>query len=105
MAQQTLKGTKNSQVVEKSSSNGEKKNRPITPLSELKPGEWGEVVAIKANLELKSRLLSMGLTSGTEVKVDKTAPLGDPMDILVRGYHLSLRIEEAEKICVKRIKK
>ncbi|MGD9157115.1 MAG: FeoA family protein [Desulfobacteraceae bacterium] len=50
----------------------------------------------------KSRLLSMGLTRGTELKVVRVAPLGDPIEINIRGFNLSLRKTEAEAVLVER---
>ncbi|MEA3314095.1 MAG: metal-dependent transcriptional regulator [Caldisericota bacterium] len=74
------------------------------PLSELKKGEGGKIVRIKSGIgSLKSRLLDMGAVPGTVVRIKKVAPLGDPIDILILGYHLSLRKEEAEKIIVQEI--
>ena len=49
---------------------------------------------------LKRRIMDMGLTKGTEVKIRKVAPLGDPVEITVRGYELSIRKSEAENIVV-----
>jgi len=73
-------------------------------LSELKVGEEGRILRIKSGIgALKTKLLDMGAIPGTVVKVEKVAPLGDPIDILILGYHLSLRREEAEKIVVEKI--
>lgn len=75
-----------------------------TTLKDLKVGESGKILKIsKVESGLKSKLLDMGATPGTVIKVEKVAPLGDPMDVLILGYHLSLRREEAEKIIVERI--
>lgn len=61
-------------------------------LSELKKGEKGRVVSVNgSNASLKRRMLDMGITSGVVVSVKKVAPLGDPMDIELRGYELCLR--------------
>ena len=62
-------------------------------LKEMKPGQSGQVVSIGEKGPLKRRIMDMGITPGTAVKVIKTAPLGDPVEINVRGYELSLRIE------------
>lgn len=51
----------------------------------------------------REKLLSMGLTKGTEIKVLKFAPLGDPVELQVRGFHLSLRKEEAKILKIKRV--
>ena len=61
-------------------------------LSDLKKGEKAKVVSISgSNKVLKRRMLDMGITSGVEVSVKKIAPLGDPIDIELRGYELCLR--------------
>jgi len=69
-------------------------------LSELKPKESGKVKKIYAEGMLHRRLLDMGIIKGTAIEVTKVAPLGDPIDIKVKGYHLSLRKEEAAQISV-----
>ena len=68
------------------------------PLSSLPPGSAGTVTAVK--LEDKGRLLEMGLLPGTRVEVVRYAPLGDPVEIRIRGYNLSLRKHEAEQVWV-----
>jgi DtxR family Mn-dependent transcriptional regulator len=72
-------------------------------LRDLKPGEKGKVIKIKGKGNLKKRLLDMGIVPGTEIQLEKVAPLGDPVDILVKGYHLSLRKEEARDILLKKV--
>ena len=67
-------------------------------LKEMKPGQSGQVVSIGEKGPLKRRIMDMGITTGTAVKVIKTATLGDPVEINVRGYELSLRKEEAARI-------
>jgi len=67
-------------------------------LSELKPGEKLKVLKVNGEKELKKRLLDMGVLPGVEIEVEKISPLGFPVDIKVRGYHLSLRKEEAEVV-------
>jgi len=62
-------------------------------LNEVMPGEVVKVKRIVGGP--KARLLDMGLTPGTKIRVIKRAPLGDPIEIEVRGYKLSLRLEEA----------
>jgi len=69
-------------------------------LSELKLRESGKVKKIYGEGALHKRLLDMGIIKGTRIKIVKVAPFGDPIDIKVRGYHLSLRKEEAAKISV-----
>ncbi|HEO63719.1 MAG TPA: ferrous iron transport protein A [Candidatus Omnitrophica bacterium] len=69
-------------------------------LSELKPKESGKLKGIYGEGTLHKRLLDMGIIKGTTIEVTKVAPLGDPIDIKVKGYHLSLRKEEAAQISV-----
>ncbi len=70
-------------------------------LKELEPGECGIVTGFAGPVP-PGRLLEMGLLSGTPVEVVRYAPLGDPIDLKVRGYHLSIRKHEAAMIRVKR---
>jgi DtxR family Mn-dependent transcriptional regulator len=69
-------------------------------LSDVKVGERCKVTRVIAEAGIKSKLLDMGIVPGAEVQIQKVAPLGDPVDVLVKGYHLSLRREEAEAIAV-----
>ncbi len=69
-------------------------------LAKLKPGEKGRIVSIGAIGPLKRRLMDMGVLVGEEVKVEKVAPLGDPIEVSVKGYKLSLRKKEAEGIAM-----
>jgi len=73
---------------------------PVKRLSELKRGEKGRIVKIGGGGGLRRRLLDMGLVSGSEVEMERVAPLGDPIEIKVKGYNLSLRKEEADSIQV-----
>jgi ferrous iron transport protein A len=72
------------------------------PLTTLEVGSAGTVSEIKVPPESRGRLLEMGLLVGTSVELVRFAPLGDPVEIKVRGYHLTLRKNEAEQIWVKR---
>ena len=67
-------------------------------LKEMKPGQSGQVQSIGESGPLKRRIMDMGITPGVSVKVIKVAPLGDPVEIHVRGYELSLRKEQAARI-------
>ena len=67
-------------------------------LSELKPKEEGFITEVGGEGALRCRLLDMGLIPRTKVKLIKTAPMGDPIQIEIRGYELTLRIEDAKKI-------
>ncbi len=69
-------------------------------LAMLKPGDKGRIRQIGAIGPLKRRLMDMGVLSGEEVMLKKVAPLGDPIEIIVKGYSLSLRKKEAEGISV-----
>lgn len=72
-------------------------------LTKLKVGEKAKVVGYeKSGKQLRKKLLAMGLTKGTEVNVVRTAPMGDPIEIEVRGFQLSLRKDEAESLIVER---
>ena len=70
-------------------------------LREASIGETVEVVKLHGEGALKRRIMDMGLTKGTEVFVRKVAPLGDPMELTVRGYELSVRKGDAEMIEVR----
>jgi ferrous iron transport protein A len=72
------------------------------PLTSLAVGSAGTVSEINVPGESRGRLLEMGLLVGTPVELVRFAPLGDPVEIKVRGYHLTLRKHEAEQIRVKR---
>ncbi len=67
-------------------------------LGEVKVGESARVVKLHGEGAVKKRLMDMGITKGAEVLVRKVAPLGDPMEITVRGYELSVRKEDANLI-------
>jgi len=70
----------------------------IKILRDLKPGQKGKVAKISGIGSIHSRILSMGIIKGTELKVERVAPLGDPVEIKLKGYHLSLRKSEAANI-------
>jgi len=67
-------------------------------LSEFVPGQKGKIVAIEADGSLGRRMLDMGITPGARFEIERVAPFGDPVDIKIKGYHLSLRNEEAAQI-------
>ncbi len=69
-------------------------------LREMKPGQQGKVTSIGSAGTMKRRIMDMGVTPGVEIKVIKVAPLGDPIEVNVRGYELSLRKDEAAQIQV-----
>mgnify|MGYP004533041953 CR=1 FL=1 len=67
-------------------------------LRQVKIGETVKVVKLHGEGAVKRRIMDMGLTKGTEVYVRKVAPLGDPIEVTVRGYELSLRKADADMI-------
>lgn len=69
-------------------------------LSELKIGRKATIVEVKGEGALRRRLLDMGLTPHTDVMVRKVAPMGDPIEIQLRGYELTLRVDDAKDITV-----
>lgn len=69
-------------------------------LDQLKIGRTATITSVAGEGALRCRLLDMGLTPKAKVKMQKVAPMGDPMEIRVRGYELTLRKEDAEKITV-----
>lgn len=71
-----------------------------TYLCNVMPNNKAKVRTIIAENNLKRKLLDMGILPGVVIEVIKLAPLGDPMEIKVRGYHLSLRKEEAQCVVV-----
>ena len=70
-------------------------------LKDIKVGEHAVIEKLHGEGALKRRIMDMGITKGTSVYVRKVAPLGDPMEVTVRGYELSLRKTEAENIEVR----
>lgn len=70
-------------------------------LKEVKIGETVTVVKLAGEGAVKRRIMDMGITKGVEVTVRKVAPLGDPIQVSVRGYELSIRKADAENIEVK----
>lgn len=74
----------------------------IKKLSELNPGENAVVHSFSSN-DIFLKLMEMGCVPGEAIQVDMRAPLGDPISISIAGYHLSLRISEAEHIMVETV--
>ena len=72
----------------------------VIPLTALKPNSKGRIVKIKGRGEANKRIVDMGITPGALVEVERVAPLGDPIEVRIKGYHLSLRKEEASNIDV-----
>ena len=70
----------------------------MATLRDVKVGESCTVAALTGTGALKRRIMDMGLTKGTQVYVRKVAPLGDPVELTVRGYELSIRKDEAASV-------
>ncbi|MBZ9571364.1 ferrous iron transport protein A [Methanobrevibacter sp. TMH8] len=79
-----------------------KKVDSIKSLNELKNGEKGTIISFsdKGDVELKRHLLGMGFVKGSEITLEKVAPLGDPIKLRLKGYSVCLRKNEAENIKV-----
>ncbi|MGL1930916.1 MAG: ferrous iron transport protein A [Desulfotalea sp.] len=74
----------------------------MSHLSNLKAGEYATVTGyVHGDKSLRKKLLAMGLLKGTKIKVIRLAPLGDPIEIELRGFQLSLRKEEAQALLIK----
>lgn len=77
---------------------------PALTISALVPGDRARIVGLgKSRLEYRQKLMSMGLTPGVEFEITRVAPLGDPVEIKVRGFAMSLRKAEAETIAVEKL--
>ena len=75
-------------------------------LAELKTGDFAEILGYsKGNAHYRAKLLALGLTRGAQSKVVGVAPLGDPFELAVRGYHLTLRRDEVSVVKVRQIGK
>ena len=74
----------------------------MSTLDSLVPGESGIIVSVGGSGAPRHRLLDMGLTPRTAVRVERIAPMGDPMELYLRGYRLTLRKEDASKIEVEK---
>ena len=72
-------------------------------LHDLQVGQMGKIRKIRTTGPLKQRFMDMGITQGIPVTVIKIAPLGDPVEIEIRGYNLSIRKDDAEKIEIEEV--
>lgn len=72
----------------------------IIPLNQLKPGQKGRVVKINLRGKFRFKLMDMGLINGAQLEILGLAPLGDPMEVKLKGFNLSLRKEDARLIMV-----
>jgi len=70
-------------------------------LKDLKPGESGIVASIGEKGPIRRQIMDMGVTLGATIEIVKVAPLGDPIEVNIRGYELSLRKDEAKSIVLK----
>ena len=73
-------------------------------LSELKEGQTAIVVRVGGAGPFRQRLLEMGFLRGTEIYVEKYAPLKDPLELILKGYHVSLRVDEAAQVEVESVR-
>lgn len=76
--------------------------RPQTTLDKAAVGGKVRVLLVKGGGQIKKRISEMGITKGAELTVERVAPLGDPLDVRIRGYRLSLRKEEASRIVIEK---
>ena len=72
-------------------------------LSEMKEGQTVKVLQVGGKNVLRRRIFEMGIVNGADLHIEKYAPLKDPMEIIVKGYHISLRVEEAAQIAVEKV--
>ena len=77
-----------------------RKNGDLKKLSDMLPSESGKIVSVGGNPDIRRVMMAMGLTPGASVRFRKTAPLGDPIEIRIRGYELSVRKKEAAAVLV-----
>ena len=73
-------------------------------LSQIRAGQSCTIVKVGGNGKLRRRLLEMGVLKGTDVYVEKYAPLRDPLKLIIKGYHISLRVEEADQVTVENVR-
>lgn len=81
----------------------ENKEKHHMTLSKLKPGQKGSIEKINGSSAIKRRIADMGVTKNSMVEVVRVAPMGDPIDVKIKGYHLSLRKDEAADIVIKKM--
>ncbi len=73
-------------------------------LSEMEEGQTGVITRVGGDGSFRRRLLEMGFIKGSEIYVEKYAPLKDPIELVIKGYHVSLRVEEAAQITVENVR-
>jgi len=89
-------------MVESPDSQKEPATEEVTTLDRILPPEACRVVAVTATGSFRRRLLALGFIPGTPIRAVRVAPLGDPVEYIIKGYHLSLRKEDARFITVTR---
>ena len=72
----------------------------LVKLSNLKPGQRGIIARVCGEADVRLRMMEMGFTRGTEVQVVKYAPLSDPVEVVIKGYHVTLRRDQAADILI-----
>ncbi|HEY2494754.1 MAG TPA: FeoA family protein [Paenibacillus sp.] len=72
-------------------------------LKDCRPGDKAVIIAIKGEGPVRRRLMDMGVTRGTEIIVRKVAPMGDPIEVNIRGYELTFRKTEADNIVIQKL--
>ena len=72
-------------------------------LRDLRVGQSGRILTVGGEKVLRRRLLDMGITPRTTVTVRKVAPMGDPIELLLRGYVLTIRLDDADKIVIEEV--
>ena len=75
----------------------------MIPLSEFRAGERGVIERLNGNGRFRKRLQEMGFIKGSEIFVEKYAPLRDPIELVIKGYHVSLRVEEAAQVMMRKL--
>ena len=73
-------------------------------LSEMKEGQTARIDTVGGNSALRRRILEMGILKGTQIYIEKYAPLKDPLELIIKGCHISIRVEEAARITVDNVK-
>ena len=73
-------------------------------LSEMKEGQTARIDTVGGNSALRRRILEMGILKGTQIYIEKYAPLKDPLELIIKGCHISIRVEEAANITVTDLK-
>ena len=89
-------------MPERSQTDGSGDPPAVCGLDELEIGACGTVISVEGDTEVRRRLLEMGFCNGARVQLVRRAPLGDPIQFRLRGYHLSLRSEQAKCVRVMR---